>query len=224
MNLFYALGYKEWMKTRRIIGVLILIFAIVLGYTFIELTYAIRLEGAVNIWYAYLYQGVSVAPLFAWLPLLTGLALALTQFVPEMTNKRLKLTLHLPASESLIMSYMLLYGLCILLLFFVVFGAILIGTGRFYLPAGVLYQLGWQLLPWSMAGISLYGFTSWVCIEPQWKQRIWNTLAGLAGIAALYLSQYPGVYADFLSGSITLAILSLFFPLYSCARFKNGLQ
>lgn len=93
-----------------------LALSIVLVYTFIELTYAIRLDSAVNVWYAYLYQGVSVAPLFAWLPLVAGLGIALTQFVPEITHKRLKLTLHLPADENCILSNMLLYGLCILLL------------------------------------------------------------------------------------------------------------
>lgn len=224
MKLFCALGYKEWIKTRRIIGVLVLLFAIVVAYTFIELTYAIRLDGAVNVWYPYLYQGVSVAPWFTWLPLVAGLAISLTQFIPEMTNKRLKLTLHLPASESRIMMCMLLYGLCILILLFALFSIILIGTGSIYLPAGVLQQLGWQLFPWTLAGITTYGFTSWVCIEPQWKQRLWNALVGLSGISTLYLSQYPGVYAHFLLGSIVIAVLSLIFPLYSCARFKNGIQ
>lgn len=224
MNLFCALGYKEWMKTRRIIGVLIVLFIAVLTYTFIELTYAIRLDGAVNVWYTYIYQGTSVAPLFAWLPLIAGLSIALTQFVPEMTNKRLKLTLHLPAPESLIIGHMLLYGLCTLLLLFVLSEVILIGAGSCYLPSGVLKQLGWQLLPWSMAGIAVYGFTSWVCIEPQWKQRIWNALTGIAGVSIFYISQFPGVYACFLTGSIFVAILSLSFPLYSCVRFKNGIQ
>ena len=224
MNLFCALGYKEWVKTRRTIGVLVLLFSIVLVYTFIELTYAIRLDSAVNVWYAYLYQGVSVAPLFAWLPLVAGLGIALTQFVPEITHKRLKLTLHLPADENCILSNMLHYGLCILLLLFTVFGVILIGIGSLYLPAGILSRLGWQLLPWYTAGISIYGFTAWVCIEPQWKQRIWNILTGGAGLSVLYLSLYPGVYAHFLTGSIAIAILSLLFPLYSCARFKNGIQ
>lgn len=224
MNLFYALGYKEWIKTRRIIGVLVLLFAAVLTYTFIEITYSLRLEGAVHTWYSHIYQGVSVAPWFACLTLLAGLVLALTQFVPEMTNKRLKLTLHLPAQEIRIMSSMLLYGLCALLLLFFLFEAVLVGIGSLYLPAGVLRQLGWQLLPWSMAGIAVYGFTAWVCIEPQWKQRIWNALTGIAGIAMLYVSQYPGVYAHFLAESIAIAFLALLFPLYSCARFKNGIQ
>lgn len=224
MNLFYALGYKEWIKTRHLLGVLVLLFTAVLVYTFIELTYAIRLEGIVNVWYTYLYQGVTVAPWFAWLPLIAGLSMALMQFVPEMTHKRLKLTLHLPASEGHIMRCMLLYGASVLLLLFVVFETMLAGIGSLYLPTEVLGQLGWQLLPWSLAGLAVYGFTSWVCIEPQWKQRIWNALTGAAGLSMLYVSQYPGIYAHFLTGSLVIAILALLFPLYSCARFKNGIQ
>ena len=111
MNLFLALGYKEWMKTRRILGISALAFCMMLAYTFVEISHAIRLEEAVNVWYAYIFQLASVAPLWKWLPSLVGLLVALSQFVPEMTNKRLKLTLHLPVSETVILVDMLLYGL-----------------------------------------------------------------------------------------------------------------
>ena len=33
MNLFRALSYKEWMKTRRLIGVMLLLMAAAVGYT-----------------------------------------------------------------------------------------------------------------------------------------------------------------------------------------------
>lgn len=36
MNLFRALSYKEWMKTRRLIGVMLLLMAVAVGYTYID--------------------------------------------------------------------------------------------------------------------------------------------------------------------------------------------
>ena len=62
MNLFRALSYKEWMKTRRLIGVMLLLMAAAVGYTYIDLTHAIRLNEAVNVWYGCIFQGTSVAP------------------------------------------------------------------------------------------------------------------------------------------------------------------
>ena len=100
MNLFRALSYKEWMKTRRLIGVMLLLMAVAVGYTYIDLTHEIRLNEAVNVWYGCLFQGTSVAPWMMYLLPLAGIALGVVQYVPEMTQKRLKLTLHLPAGET----------------------------------------------------------------------------------------------------------------------------
>ena len=101
MNLFRALSYKEWMKTRRLIGVMLLLMAVAVGYTYIDLTHEIRLNEAVNVWYGCLFQGTSVAPWMMYLLPLAGIALGVVQYVPEMTQKRLKLTLHLPAADKL---------------------------------------------------------------------------------------------------------------------------
>lgn len=212
------------MKTRRILGVFVLVFAVVSVYTFINLDHDIRLAGAESSWYGYIFQNLSLAPLFAWIPVLAGLAVALAQFVPEMTNKRLKLTLHLPASETHIMCNMLLYGAVALLLLYAVFEVVMAVGMSFYFPSVLVGRMLCQHLPWLSAGIAAYGFTAWVCIEPQWKQRVWNVLIALAGLSVLFLSLVPGIYVHFGWGMAGIAVLALLFPLYSCARFKEGIQ
>ena len=82
MNLFRALSYKEWMKTRRLIGVMLLLMAAAVGYTYIDLTHAIRLNEAVNVWYGCIFQGTSVAPWMMYLLPLAGIALGGVQYVP----------------------------------------------------------------------------------------------------------------------------------------------
>ena len=52
----------------------------------------------------------------------------ITQFIPEMTKKRFKLTLHLPLGENRIVFLMLSYGIvCLSLLFTVSYGGFLWG-------------------------------------------------------------------------------------------------
>ncbi len=127
MNLLKALSYKEWMKTRKLVGGWILLLAAVsvyayidLTYTirggwilllaavsvyaYIDLTYTIRMNEAVNVWFGILFQGTSVSALLMYMLPLAGISLAIVQFVPEMTQKRFKLTLHLPASETRLVS------------------------------------------------------------------------------------------------------------------------
>lgn len=224
MNLLKALSYKEWMKTRKLVGGWILLLAAVSVYAYIDLTYTIRMNEAVNVWFGILFQGTSVSALLMYLLPLAGISLAIVQFVPEMTQKRFKLTLHLPASESRLVSSMLLFGygvLGVLYLCCLVFLSLLVSR---VLPfEGVSMMLS-QVLPWTAAGLAGYGFTAWICIEPCWKQRAMNMLMAAGLLSVCFVSVYPGAYADFGWGMAGLVAASFVFPFYSCIRFKQGVQ
>lgn len=224
MNLFKALSYKEWVKTRKFVFVVLLLLAAVTVYAYIDVTYSIRVNEAVNVWYGFIFQGMSVSGLMMYLMPLSGIAMAIVQFVPEMTNKRLKLTLHLPASETRLVSAMLLFGYGVLLVLYLAsMGLLSLLVGRI-LPAEVICMMASQLLPWAMAGLAGYGFTVWICVEPSWKQRLFNMLISLGLLAVFFVSLYPGTYSGFVWGMMLILISSFVFPFYSCVRFKQGIQ
>ena len=224
MNLFKALSYKEWVKTRKFVFVVLLLLAAVTVYAYIDVTYSIRVNEAVNVWYGFIFQGMSVSGLMMYLMPLSGIAMAIVQFVPEMTNKRLKLTLHLPASETRLVSAMLLFGYGVLLVLYLAsIGLLSLLVGRI-LPAEVICMMISQLLPWAMAGLAGYGFTVWICVEPSWKQRLFNMLISLGLLAVFFVSLYPGTYSGFVWGMMLILISSFVFPFYSCVRFKQGIQ
>ena len=224
MNLFKALSYKEWVKTRKFVFVVLLLLAAVTVYAYIDVTYSIRVNEAVNVWYGFIFQGMSVSGLMMYLMPLSGIAMAIVQFVPEMTNKRLKLTLHLPASETRLVSAMLLFGYgALLVLYLASMGLLSLLVGRI-LPAEVICMMVSQLLPWAMAGLAGYGFTVWICVEPSWKQRLFNMLISLGLLAVFFVSLYPGTYSGFVWGMMLILISSFVFPFYSCVRFKQGIQ
>ena len=222
MNLFKALSYKEWIKTRRALGVLVVLSMAILAYVFIEVTHSIRLEEAVNIWYSYLYLGKQLPMVMMAFPLLAGLALSLVQFVPEMTNKRLKLTMHLPADETSIIASMLLYGYLILVALFIFMVIVLVVGMSFIVSNEITLLMLSQLLPWLVSGLMAYGFASWVCFEPQWKQRVLNLIIALGLMSVLFVSQIAGVYLEFGLEMFVLLIASFSFPFYSALRFKHG--
>lgn len=224
MNLLKALSYKEWMKTRKLVGGWILLLAAVSVYAYIDLTYTIRMNEAVNVWFGILFQGTSESALLMYLLPLAGISLAIVQFVPEMTQKRFKLTLHLPASESRLVSSMLLFGygvLGVLYLCCLVFLSLLVS--RVLSLEGVSMMLS-QVLPWTAAGLAGYGFTAWICIEPCWKQRAMNMLMAAGLLSVCFVSVYPEAYAGFGWGMAVLVAASFVFPFYSCIRFKQGVQ
>ena len=170
------------------------------------------------------FQGTSVAPWMMYLLPLAGIALGVVQYVPEMTQKRLKLTLHLPAGETQIMASMLWYGFSIVLLLCLLLSLVLSAVVRLFLPSEIVGMMLQQLLPWMVAAVAGYGFTAWICIEPQWKQRMLCIVVSVGLLSMLFVSSYPGAYSQFGAGICWILAASFIFPFSSCIRFKYGVQ
>ncbi|MDR3117987.1 MAG: hypothetical protein LBU44_00955 [Mediterranea sp.] len=220
-----ALFYKEWIKTRRIILLLLCLMAALLVYAFINTGQAFRMGGAVQVWGNVILKDMSILPSFIqWFPLLAGSLLGWTQFIPEMTDKRLKLTLHLPLPESKILSAMLLYGTVVWLGLFACMYLVLAAGLQPYYAGEMITAMTWTMAPWLLGGILGYYFTCWICLEPVWRRRVLNTLCAIGGLSAYYLSAKSGGYSSFLPYLLLLAVAGFFFPFYSTARFKEGTQ
>lgn len=68
-----------------------------------------------HLWEVFILKNVVLLDQIKVLPLLAGIIMGITQFIPEMTKKRFKLTLHLPLGENRIVCLMLGYGMVCLL-------------------------------------------------------------------------------------------------------------
>jgi hypothetical protein len=220
-----ALFYKEWIKTRRIILLMAILMIALLVYTFINTGQSFRMGGAVQVWSNVILKDMSLLPSFIqWFPLLAGSLLGWTQFIPEMTDKRLKLTLHLPLPESKILSSMLLYGTIVCLSLFVCMYLILAITLQSYYAGEMIVAMTWKMIPWLLGGILGYYFTCWICLEPVWRQRVLNTLCAIGGLSLYYMSAKSGGYSSFLPYVLLMVVIGSTFPFYSTARFKEGTQ
>lgn len=211
------------MKAKRCIAMVLFVSVLISVYSYINLRYEIRINEAVNIWYAVIFQGKSLTPLMMYVLPLSAIMVSIVQFTPEMTDKRLKLTLHLPAKEINIMISMLLYGYATLLIlytttFFLIF-FLMLSLFSLDIVIGSMAQIS----VWMTAGFISYGLTSWIVLEPKWKYRIFNICIAIAMISVLYINTLPFGYSDFKSGLMTTIVVSFFFPVYSCIRFKEGI-
>lgn len=220
-----ALFYKEWIKTRRIVA---LIAAILTGFTvyaFIDSAQGFRVHGAVQVWNAVLTKDAPLLPaVMQWIPALTALMLALAQFLPEMTDKRLKLTLHLPMPENRIIASLLAYGLAVLAALYALACIALAAGLSVRYPAEMIGGMCARSLPWMMAGIAVYLLTAWVCVEPLWKNKILNALAAIVLCSFFFIGAPSGAYAPFIPYLAVFVVLCFTFPFHSAARFKQGAQ
>ncbi|HBL33181.1 MAG TPA: hypothetical protein DDZ96_05100, partial [Porphyromonadaceae bacterium] len=183
-----------------------------------------RVNGAVQTWFNVIVKDITLLGQMQWLPLLAGVLLALSQYVPEMVDKRLKLTLHLPLPEKNIMAAMLGYGAAVLVTLFALTYLILtVGLGVYY-PSEIVHSALWASLPWFLAGLTAYFCVAWVCMEPVWRQRIADTLMAVCLLSLFFIDAKSGAYATFVFYSIAIVCVVAAFPLYSMVRFKDGVQ
>jgi hypothetical protein len=82
----------------------------------------------------------------------------------------------------------------------------------------------WVSLPWFIGGLMAYLFCTWICLEPVWRQRIFNAIPAICILAYLYREEFSGAYITYLPYMLIILVVSFFFPLYSTARFKDGVQ
>ena len=158
------------------------------------------------------------------LPALVGAGLGLAQFLPEITQKRLKLTLHLPDSRRAMMLGMLGYGLVLLTMLFAV-QLLAIGLYLRHLMAPELvHAVVSTTLPWYAAGFAGYLFAAWICIEPTWRQRLFDALIAAGVMRLLFSSDALRVCAPLLPWIAAVVLCALFFPLHSTLRFRRGCQ
>lgn len=219
-----AIFYKEWLKTRWyyiLANILTLSFTI---YSIVKINRVIRVKGAQHVWEVMLQRDAIFVDLLQYIPLLIGILMAVVQFVPEMNNKSLKLTLHLPNSALGMVAVMLASGVAMLLLCF----GINMGILSFALQSSFATELQANILMtalvWYIAGITAYILIAWVCLEPTWKMRVLNLIITAFTLKIFFMSPTPQAYNGFIVWLIlyTIAILSL--PWLSVSRFKVGKQ
>ena len=171
-----AIFYKERIKIRRFYPLATAILAGFTAYALLRIGRMYAFNGAASVWLAVLDRGDVLVDPLKYLPALVGAGLGLAQFLPEITQKRLKLTLHLPDSRRAMMLGMLGYGLVLLTMLFAV-QLLAIGLYLRHLMAPELvHAVVSTTLPWYAAGFAGYLFAAWICIEPTWRQRLFDAL------------------------------------------------
>lgn len=218
----YAQFYKEWVKTHRIVWLIVLLFAGAMIYSSLTLIQMLRINGATATWGNVILKDVILIPEMEYLPLIAGSLLAFAQYFPEITDKRLKLTLHLPCKEDHILFSLMAFGNLILTGVFVISMAVLLVIiGTFFSREIVLLNLQ-TALPWFLGGYAAYLLLTWILLEPVWRQRVCNALIAGTLLSLFYRDASQGAYQPFIIYLLVLVLFGVFLPLYSAARFKEG--
>lgn len=218
-----SLFFKEWLKTRMAVILSMVATMGLCAYILLNISRVIASHGMMAVWDTLLNRDTLLIELLRFVPLVIGILLGVTQVLPEMAQKRIKLTLHLPVDNWKSIGTMVLYGAVVMVGLAVLnLGTCLVVMCR-WLPIEILWHIFLTALVWYLAGVLAYFFTVWIALEPTWKMRIPELLFAAACLRGFYMSPMPEAYNAFLPIMVVFIILCSALPMLSIDRFKQGL-
>jgi hypothetical protein len=217
-----AIIYKEWIKTRWILLAILLTGIAIELYLFLKLGRSFRIAGHEHLWDVVINRNQFLFSGLKFIGLASGIALGVAQLLPEIHQKRLKLTLHLPMRESTSISGMTGFSVIALTLVLILFTFTLWLGSNHYFATEITHSILLTTMPWLLAGITAYLLTAFVIIEPVWIRRIVNILISVFIINIHFMSSFPGTYNQAWYLPIITVPLSFTAVYYSASRFKTG--
>jgi len=216
--------YKEWLKTKGFLFGALGALALLLFYCLLSVIKTAQINGIETLWELVLEHNQVLVETLKYFPLALGALLAVTQYLPEISRKRLKLTLHLPCSQNKTVFVMYGYGLIVLTAFFALISIVIYAVLNHYLAAELVNRVFATVAVWYLAGYAAYLSGCAICIEPTWRMRAVLMLMTAALLLLLFISGTPEAYNRILPGLFIYVLCGQLLIFHSIKRFKEGLQ
>lgn len=223
-SIIKAVFYKEWIKTKLVFWLFMAISIAYLLYN-IGIWYRVdTVKGAGHLWDIVLSRDTIFIQNFRFVPIAFGAILALFQYTPEMRERRLKLTLHLPVNHTKMTWMMLSYGAFIYGMYTLLLMAFTASAAWYYFPSEIIARIIATTFVWFIAGLCSYFLTSRIVLEETRKYSIIHFLISLMIIAIFFINDIPGSYTSFIPQAIVLCLFTATWTIFSIDRFKYGVR
>ena len=180
--------FKEYLKIRQPWLTLLALNGLLMAYIYIDTRQVFALDHAEIVWYRVFHLGRIYYEQLKYAPAATGLLIACIQYLPEMVQERLRLSLHLPVSPHRLIIGHVLIGLSAVTLIIALDLCLLARITASYFPAEAVSSALLTALPWGFSGLAAYLGVTLTLLEPSSRLKLFN-LAIATGIVALFL--YP---------------------------------
>jgi len=168
--MFKSIFTKELLKLKYFLLLSILFCIITLFYFYFQLNFEFStIEPETMMWYKFVQLEDKPYIYFIYFYILFAVAFAFVQFLPEIIQKRVKLTLHLPLSLTKITLYHTTIAISIILFFCAVFSSLLLIITSQYYPIRLIEIVLKDSLAFSLIATISYILTSSLIIEQNRK-------------------------------------------------------
>lgn len=219
--------YKEWIKTRWTYLATLLLGLATVFYLFIRVENGMERFGAKVYMLKVLYDNPPLIyyAMLRCIPLLIAAAVGVAQYLPETVNRRIRLMLHLPVSNTRLMLGMALYGVAVITLANLILLGLFAAKNIALFPAEITRPVMESVLPWFVAAYPVYGFIAMIALEPNRWRALLYAVAGYCLISPFVAcGEAPGSYAAAVGPLAVIALGSFPLLLYTSYRFSKGEQ
>lgn len=219
------LFYKEWLKTRWFVLISLLLGLSVVAYIFITVDNKVRMDGGFNYLMKVFYgvpQANYYSSLIKFIPLIIALCIGVAQYVPEVLERRIKLTLHLPIANTKAIYSMLIFGFALLLVINLFIFCVFFYLNNTYFPFEESWAILISITPWILGGIAAYFMIAMISMEPNLLYQVAYGLVGLFLVSQFYVGIEHADTRLIISKLIALSILPCAGLLYTSNRFFKG--
>lgn len=222
MTILRHLIYKEWLKSKWYLLLALLINLGVVIYLFLSLRNSFFSAGGVTYLSMLMTYKIQFFSLYRYIPLAIALLTGLAQFLPEVTDKRIKLSLHLPLNNLKIIYSMVIYGFALMVLTILPGLLLFVALSSLYLPAEIIIPALQTIFPWVLGGFCAYFLIAMIAFEPVWKFRFLYLLVSYKVLTLFFMDYSYGNVVTLLPLLITITCLSSIAPIYTSYRFNKG--
>lgn len=213
--------YKEWIKTKWFFLISAIISLAVVLYIFISVSSAMRGEAAMYL-YDLMTSGGKFFIMFKPVPILIAVLIGLSQFIPEVTDKRIKLSLHLPISTNAVIYSMVLYGFCVIAAILLLSLLIFVLLMQIYFPTEIIVPALQTMSVWVLGGVTTYFMIAMIALEPVGKFRFLYILVAYFIISVFMRNYAIGNVVTALPIFCGVTLLSSISILFTSHRFNKG--
>ncbi len=219
------LFYKEWIKTRWAFFASLAVGAAVIFYIFTMAENRMTMLGAKSYMLSVLYD-VPPRIYYSWLkylPLLGAVCIGMAQYVPETKNRRIRLTMHLPADNRRLISWMALFGIMLVTVMNMLLFAFFEYENRLHFPAEITAPVTATVINWFLAAYTAYNYIGMTAMEPNGYRRLIYALTGLILLSLFYNDvDFHGANRGATWFLALIALLSCPLVLFSTYRLNKG--
>lgn len=194
-----AIFYKEMIKMRYAalcIGLANILFVawntLLVRGLFIQ-------EHSEVVWYRVMNLGQIPYESLWMLPIITAILFCCIQMLPEIRDGKIRIVLHAPCDSRLMLQFHLLFGMCFLIVLFMLDMGIMLYVLHYFFPLEAVQTASVTMLAWFLGGILCYIGCCFLLLEPQMKRRILIFFIFGGMILPLFLYSDAGFYRNILA-------------------------